>query len=143
MHARDFLFIIVTSKNKIMCLITTQKEPMVAEKDITCYKALIKLSYDDDGYITPFQGYPVLNDIVNHKGLMKPSKLSKIEKDSYYTYVGEGYIHTYANAVEAATFSHSSCEIFECIIPKGTEYYVDSFDGGMASTSIRFVRRVL
>lgn len=126
-----------------MCLITVQKEPMAADEDITCYKALIKLSYDDDGYITPIQGCSVSNDVVNHNGLMNPSETAKAEKDTYYTYVGPGYIHTYANEVDAVTFSPSNCDIFECIIPKGSEYYVDSFDGAMASTSIRFVRRVL
>ena len=115
---------------------------MVADEDITCYKALIKLSCEDDAYITPIKGYPVSNDIVNHKGLMKPSKLSKVEKDSYYTYVGEGYIHTYANAVDAATFTDSNCDIFECVIPKGTEYWADRNGYELAARKIRFVEQV-
>lgn len=120
---------------------------MVAEKDITCYKALRKKWYE---YITPIREKHVPNKVIKGKRLMKPSIWSRLfgetenveELYGTLTLVEIGYIHVYANKY-VAKYCFSDCDIFECVIPMGTEYYIDKDKGTLASRSIRFVKRVL
>lgn len=120
---------------------------MVAEKDITCYKALRK---NWCGYITPIRGKHVSKAVIKGKRLMKPSiwsrlfgKTEKVEEIyGTLTLVETGYIHVYVNKY-IAKMCFSDCDVFECVIPMGTEYYIDKDRNTLASRSLRFVRCVL
>lgn len=129
-----------------MCLYSKENTPMVAEKDITCYKALWKKWY---GYVTPIQKNYVSNEVIKGKRLMKPSIWSRLfgktenDEKAYetLTLVGTGYIHVYVNK-RIAKFCFRDCDIFECVIPKGTEYWVDKNEYVLAARKIRFVEQV-
>jgi hypothetical protein len=60
--------------------------------------------------------------------------------------VGAGYIHTYSNNeydkdVYGAMTS-AGYHLFKCVIPVGTEYYVNDTEEEYASRAIRFVKRI-
>lgn len=135
-----------------MCLWIKNKKMLVAEEDIVCYKTLRKLS---DGYYTAYVGTLVPENVINGSDLFKAEGLLKLEKNehyknrTHYKYNTEGgLIHSYAckeDPFETNEHYNFDDTIFECVIPKGTKYYVGLFDGGSksyASECIRFVKKI-
>ena len=56
--------------------------------------------------------------------------------------VGKGFIHTYVNVEEAFSKIGFNKKVYECVIPKGCEYYKDFETSELASKVIRFVRKI-
>lgn len=113
-----------------MCLITYSKKPLVADKDIPCYKLLVKTN--DGRLISPFQEMEYKIGEVN--------RAVSTDKNPFTihsaTYIEGGYLHgynIYANIrlISHANFSlHSKGELrlYKGYIPKGTEYYLSTID---------------
>lgn len=125
-----------------MCLITKQKEPFIADKDITVYKMLDENS--SDSAYSPYQSYHYkLNELYQ----------TIIEEDEYIccfdnvdqTEIEIDYPHWMFDRVFKeyglkafgsgfhSTFKTERLDkykttIFECVIPKGSEYYIGFTD---------------
>jgi hypothetical protein len=128
-----------------MCLYSRKKEPLITDRDITCYKVV---SIRDGKYYTPCvrrrinKRYIIGRDLYCAHG--KP-----VDDGSYYNIegirifaIGKGFIHTYGTVDVAFSKMGLNREVYECIIPKGAEYYKDYETCELASTAIRFVRRI-
>jgi hypothetical protein len=133
----------------------SEREPIaqVSDKDIVCYKALVKVSQtkrkdgsltEPDYFITPWQWRRVSSECLEGKEDFKPDELFAdvffdTKEDEWD--VGAGAIHTYADRYDAERNSKQT--VFRCIIPAGTPYYVGTSDSGLksyASAKIRFVK---
>lgn len=129
-----------------MCLVSKTDKPLIAEDDIVCYKILDRCDSFSCEYRTPFMGMKVRNAVLTGRCLMKARGKREIIRaylgnNSYRYEVNGGYIHTYKHV---PFYSYDIGDIvFECVIPKGEEYY-KSYDGTeYASRSIRFIKQVL
>jgi hypothetical protein len=107
-----------------MCLyLPKNSTPKVAEKDIVCYKYLIR------GRLAPFH----LDFRYKLRKLNKPIKLVKdvVMSQSEANYIKNEYIiceivnegyHSY-KTFEKAVYHNIAQKVYECIIPAGTQYY--------------------
>lgn len=129
-----------------MCLVSDTDIPKIAQEDIVYYKVLIKVSnikaLFGKGYATPWY-----ETKVKPKGLFKAKGGKSILKNYFNpgTYdVGRGFIHTYTG-LDGSRIPKNLIEgyrIFECIIPKGTEYFVSTDGEEYASDCIIFKRKM-
>ena len=151
-----------------MCLKVRSNVPLKAEDDIVCYKILMDHKYDDEtgylkqhpdmsSYTSPFYNYHISKQVLAGKELMRPKESwpeSKRILDSWCVstecnyYIEAGAIHVMATLADAkdyadwiSTYFKKNCQIFKCIIPTGTQYYVgEDTNGysGYASWAIKF-----
>lgn len=139
-----------------MCLYSKEIKTSVAEEDICCYKILDKKKI----FKTPFQRYEVNNDVINGNENLKAcycdetkDNTPKLEDAGYK--IEDGFIHTINGKDESNTLFCVTKKLFsdlikhpilfECVIPKGTEYYSgidNNFHHGYAAKEIRFVKQV-
>lgn len=124
-----------------MCLISETNQPTIATEDIVCYKI-----------ITPENRTPCTNTHVNilHRLGVKPFKakgdiIINISASGRYYNIEGGMIHTFCNLnytlIHADNFA-IGFPIYECIIPKGTEYFVSSDEEEYCSKKIIFKKRI-
>lgn len=107
-----------------MCLKTTNSNPRVAEKPITCYK--IVRHKDDGKYVTGYMQYPVPDEVINGEIPMMPE--SEEPQIAFKAEITGGVIHAFQNKKDCEWFYNDS-EIFECEIPEGSLYWIgDSND---------------
>ena len=134
-----------------------EREPIaqVSDKDIICYKTLVKVRQtkrkdgsltEPDYFITPWQWRRVPSKCLEGKEDFKADELFADvffdTKEDEWDVAG-GAIHTYADRDVAERYAKQ--EVFKCIIPAGTPYYVGTADNGAksyASSKIRFVEKV-
>lgn len=137
----------------------------VADKDIRCMKVL---EVDEYGYRTPYRYKRLHQDVVSGKEDFTANRNIPGDYDYYdyesflvsghiYAEVGAGAVHTYAYTEESDKAIRSevmflrqmycprATVVFECVIPKGTEYMEGTYEGKKCygSKSIRFVRELL
>lgn len=113
-----------------MCLTTFQKTPYIAEKDITVYKGLFKVG---ERIISPFMGFPyTLNKLYQTNFRISP-RTPLLPK-----YIYEGF-HGYRNK-KYAIFQW--LEVYKCIIPKGSLYYISSDQEEIVSNQIIVKRKL-
>ena len=137
-----------------MCLFTEEREPRIADRDITCYKIV---SVRGGKYYTPYvkrriqKRYIIGRDLYCAHGELNIKNCSnafyvahRFANNNQFFAIGKGFIHTCGGTAEEA-FKHvgSDQQLFECIIPKGTEYYVGYEGYVLASKVIRFVRHIV
>ena len=131
-----------------MCLISKYKKAFIADEDIYCYKILSMNSRGE--YRTHYLKQPVNDSIINGNETFKAIGDEEIVKQQYksifsYRYhIGKGFIHTYDRKraiVQRCNWHSLYNKIFECVIPKGTKYYMGENDD-YASKEIRFIREV-
>lgn len=141
-----------------MCLITTQKVPFIADRDIVCYKAIRErggllwaihqdhFRYDIDVlYETEIQEIKTGDrvfafDRTDSMALgiygLYDKKLQKMDELGYVSY-GPGF----HSAQKPERFvENDPDDIYECIIPAGSEYYVNP-SGLMVSNKIKIVKK--
>ena len=142
-----------------MCLITTQKIPFIADKDIVCYKALsevggllwaihrdsfsynlgvlyetkiLKAAEYDRRFVFDVED----NKALERDGLSVQDRISRMDELGYVSY-GPGF----HSAQEPERFvKNDPNDIYECIIPAGSEYYVNP-SGLMVSNKIKIVKK--
>ena len=129
-----------------MCLYKNKKHhpfnrPLIAEEDIVCYKQL-DTSRFTDGYITPCTYSEVPKECLKKKIPFKAEILNKFmfiwrHVLGFSNVVTDGFIHSHAHAPLNSFLYYT----FQCIIPKGTKYFIGSHDD-YASEQIIFVKRV-
>ena len=101
------------------------------------YKLILRYAFKREGYIVknkmPFDLYydkvkPFINSF-----------------NPYEYYIEDGFLHSYTTKDEIIKiigfFMRESCEIYECIIPKGC-YYYQGIHGDMASRKLKIIKRV-
>ena len=127
-----------------MCLFKARgvhplNRPLIAEKDIICYKKLQQVG--NDAYVTPCTDTQIPIECIQDKVPFKAEILHKIifiwrHILGFSDCVEDGFIHTFKE-----DDVYSSYIVFECIIPKGTKYFIGTNDD-YASEQIIFIRRV-
>ena len=111
-----------------MCLITKQKLPYIALKNITVYKVL---EVKDDEVRTPYQLQTVLPNTTYQEKLSKVLKREKALSGSFFKYFG---FHAYCNFDQANTYCITLNKqsrfpnpfkfiVVKCVIPFGSIYY--------------------
>lgn len=115
-----------------MCLQTTQKDPLIAKRDIICYK-LVEKSIETDKYRSFYLYSPVELNTYYY------SKLINEYACSYYNKINFG-LHSFTSkkqaikyAKRASLFPNNMGEIIKCIIPAGSEYYKGKTDNNFSS----------
>lgn len=114
-----------------MCLFTKQKEPLIAQEDIKCFKILRE---ESGQWITPYRDYPIKFNIELTSEDNEKDTLLKVF--GFYQ-VDKGYFHS-CNSKESAIKYMQDIKItytrrkykcppltaFKAIIPKGSKYYI-------------------
>ena len=117
-----------------MCLYSKTKKPLVAKKNLICYKRVINLSTKPGTILTPFQGVELsCNSLIFGKG---DSTVLYSKIDNLY-HVNGGYFHAYQDyktAIRNILFIDGSY-IVKCIIPKGAKFYL-GMDGDICASKI-------
>lgn len=132
-----------------MCLTKNKKHhpfnrPLIAEEDIVCYKQLC-VNYRNE-FITPYTRVPVpVKCIQKNKRKRIPFKAEIVNKFRFIwshvfgfsNVVTDGFIHTFSSA----PLYLLNNRFLECVIPKGTKYFVGE-NGDYASEQIIFGERL-
>lgn len=127
-----------------MCLLKDYKthphnRPIIAKEDIVCYKQVCK---DPSGlYETPYTYTTIPTECIENK---VPFKAKIDDKFRFfldhvlgkYNIVEDGFIHVYT--YPRFQFNRLT---FECVIPKGTKYFV-GIDQDLAAKEIIFLKRL-
>lgn len=153
-----------------MCLFTQDIYPSVAEEDIKCYK-MVKLI--GDNMMTPYMNLPLSDKVLSGEELLCGGSVKRTMFNEFFSLneVKEGYIHTYSSFADVKMsiyfemtpyinpYFSPLLTAYECIIPKGSEYYVGYFENGThysliykskknmplnayASDKIKFIRKI-
>lgn len=127
-----------------MCLYKNDKyhphnRPLIAEKDIVCYKQVGRYSYGL--YETPYTNTIVPTECIENKVPFKAKIVNKFRFFCYHilgttSIVGDGFIHVY----KYPRYEFGPLT-FECIIPKGTKYFI-GIRGDLAAKEIIFLERL-
>lgn len=113
-----------------MCLITRNSIPIIAKKDIICYKIYLK----KEGYLSsPYFGH--IPSVQNFTELeSNPTSFDC----KYFIYKG---FHSFKHLKDAKRdtqfypFLYTNNIIYKCIIPKGSKYYRGLFAGSVSYCS--------
>lgn len=129
-----------------MCLYKNKKyhpsnKPLVAKEDIVCYKQL-EINYSVNEYETPCTHSKVPIECLTKKIPFKAVILNKAQFIwrhilGFSNIVENGFIHSHMY-YPSPNFLY---DVFKCIIPKGTKYFVGK-DGDYASEQIIFLKQL-
>lgn len=106
-----------------MCLCSKQGKAYIAREDIETYKLLIRAV--DDTYITPFRR----KEVVLGERMVADGNNELPQYEDGFIRIEGGYIHSYLNVLNDDIHLYDLSQwlvLVKCIIPKGTEYYVDA-----------------
>ena len=112
-----------------MCLVTSQSEPLIAKKDIVVYKCLIKQATT---LVSPYIGF-----VYKLHTLYEASLGVTIYKD--VTVIAEGF-HAYYD--KKKSLHKWSNEVYKCIVPKGSTYYISSDNKEIVADKIVIKRKL-
>lgn len=101
-----------------MSLISKTNVALIADKDIICYKLVYPIYDNPIKYNSIYKHYPI------EKGLNYPKGGKTINKYDGSFEIGQGFFHSYVSLYIAKLSLLNNQEIFECIIPKGSEYFI-------------------
>ena len=128
-----------------MCLVTTQLEPKIADKDIICYK-LVKRTKIKGIYKSSFQGFEyIIRQLYTNN--LDIRFVNKSMKRYFYTgfyKIEEGMFHSYASNLYPILSPLPHCALLKCIIPKGAYYYKGEFNKtpSYASSQINILEEI-
>lgn len=127
-----------------MCLVKNKafhphNRPLIADKDIICYKKLRQI--EETVYVTPCTYIQVPIECIQDKVPFEATILHKFSfiwrhVFGFVDFVEDGFIHTYQEDNGRRNY-----EVFKCIIPKGTKYFV-GIHGDYASEQIIFAEQL-
>ena len=126
-----------------MCLVTTQLEPKIADKDIICYK-LVKRTEIKGVYKSNIQRfeYIIRQLYTNYFDIKYVDMLIKRRYNLFA--IEEGMFHSYASNVYSILKPLQYCILLKCIIPKGA-YYFKGYYGNYpsyASSQIKILEEI-
>lgn len=127
-----------------MCLIKDKvfhrhNRPLIADRDIPCYKKLQQVGKNT--YITPITDTQVPIECIQDKVPFEAQILSKFKFIwnhilGFGRFVEDGFIHSFQE-----DDGYRLYEVFKCIIPKGTKYFI-GYEGEYASERIIFLEKL-
>ena len=137
-----------------MCLYKDKKyhphnHPLIAEEDIVCYKRLWVRC--DNRIVTPHTHIPIpIKCLQKNKRKRVPFKAEILNKFRFIwrhvlgfgNIVEDGFIHTYSSMPSHYNVFWGD-RIFQCIIPKGTKYFIGEDGEEYASEQIMFGKRLI
>ena len=122
--------------------------PLVAEEDIVCYKQLY-VNYNGE-IVTPYTNFLYLQSVYKkNKKKRIPFKAEIVNKWKFIwrhvfgfsNVVADGFIHTFSSAPLYQSLGRGN-RVFQCIIPKGTKYFIGIGEHEYASEQIIFGDRL-
>lgn len=124
-----------------MCFDIQKSNPKekIAKKDIICYKTLERQEKIKKGiFKSVYQNF--IYDF-NKKTTYK-ANINKIKVEEDHSWNGSIFegIHSYISKPNTPIWRTRDC--FQCIIPKGTPYYINTDSGEYVSLRIQFVDRL-
>ena len=129
-----------------MCLVTTQLEPKIADKDIVCYK-LVKRTKIKGVYKSSFQGfeYIIRQLYTNNLDIRFANKSMKWYFYKSFYKIEEGMFHSYVSNLNPIILSClPDYTLVKCVIPKGAYYFKGFFESfpSYASSQIKILREI-
>lgn len=130
-----------------MCLILGKdQEKKVAKTNIECFKVVEK--YEDPNgaveYFSFFQTTPIDVGVVMRSELGRPRAEQRGGKNIKTIYEGFHSFSTTESIERHFRFPINSFNVFRCIIPKGSEYYVGTFGEveNYCSNAIKYIEKI-
>ena len=126
-----------------MCLVTTQLEPKIADKDIICYKLVVRTKIKGV-YKSSFQGFEYIIRQLYTNNIKIEFSYKLIKPETIFGYfIEEGMFHSYADYLPTMSVIASNYVVLKCIIPKGA-YYFDGYSSVRcyASSQIKILEEV-
>lgn len=129
-------------------LVIDSNIPSVAERDVECFKVVIKQEQEGT-YLSAVMRhvYKLGETIVPNQEDTEPFKTDLRTEDVYI--VKEGFLYSFSSlemarfkAAEFAKKKPNNYAILKCLIPKGTSYYTDLFCQEYASKKLFVVEEV-
>lgn len=125
-----------------MCLVSKQKQPCIAEKDIEIYKLVVKRP-NSDQYLSLFEKFPYeLNKEYEENG--DPNQ-RYFNYNTNHSEISQGWFHSYSDYTIAIQhlimyISTPNWDVFLLpgVIPKGTPYYI-GLEGDVCSKKIKLI----
>ena len=129
-----------------MCLVTTQLEPKIADKDIICYK-LVKRTKTKGVYKSSFQEfeYIIRQLYTNNLDIRFANKIIKHSFYKCFYMIEKGMFHSYVSHLYPVILSPlPNCALLKCIIPKGAYYFEGLFNHfpSYASSQIKILEEI-
>ena len=127
-----------------MCLVTTQLEPKIADKDIICYK-LVKRTKTKGVYKSSFQGFEYIIRQLYTNNIKIEFSYKLIKPETIFGYfIEEGMFHSYASKSSPILSPLPWSALLKCIIPKGAYYFEGYFDNSpsYASSQIKILEEI-
>lgn len=132
-----------------MCLIVDSKNPLIAKRDIPCYKVCFYTEYEPV-VVTPYQLAHLR--IGTHYEERNNACIKSTVNDYILT---SGAYHSFRYLADArrdiktwGCYDREHMCIVKCIIPKGSKYYVGKFDNcgdicpSYASKQIKLIKKI-
>lgn len=116
-----------------MCLeLARNSKKLTAKEDIVVYKFVD--IHPSGGYITSYMAMPIEIGNTYTSNLIRNRHTPRILEIGLHSLIEQGSADCFAR--------HFREVLIECIIPKGSKYYIGEFDGhvGLASDTITYVR---
>ena len=119
-----------------MCLTVLDKNHHIAESDIICYK-LFKIK--SGKLVTKYQEF----EVDPTKKLVARGRFDIVKCNEEWEING-GVIHSFSTILGALLYSERSTVLYECVIPKGTRYYIGKFSasGSYGSKELTLMRKI-
>ena len=129
-----------------MCLITTRKKPFIAKEDMIVYKAFSRRSMSYENMFFTSIHFPktyevgriynttmkIIDSEMTYDSVTVTERQELIDNGKKVYAIGPGF---HAAELKSRIFSERQRFICECIIPKGSKYYIDN-TGLIVSNSI-------
>ena len=128
-----------------MCLFTYFLKPKIADKDIVCYKLVVRTKIKGV-YKSSFQGFEYIIRQLYTNNIKIEFSYKLIKPETIFGYfIEEGMFHSYATNLYPIILSPlPNCALLKCIIPKGAYYFEGSFDfsPSYASSQIKILEEI-
>ena len=128
-----------------MCLFTYFLKPKIADKDIICYKLVVRTKIKGV-YKSSFQGfeYIIRQLYTNNLDIRFANKSIKRSFYKCFYIIEEGMFHSYVSNLYPILSPLPWCALLKCIIPKGAYYFEGYFDDSpsYASSQIKILEEI-
>ena len=128
-----------------MCLFTYFLKPKIADKDIICYKLVVRTKIKGV-YKSSFQGFEYIIRQLYTNNIKIEFSYKLIKPETIFGYfIEEGMFHSYENHLYPVILSPlPNCALLKCIIPKGAYYFEGYFDESpsYASSQIKILEEI-
>lgn len=126
-----------------MCLLSKTDIPLIAKKDIICYKVLTEDNY------SPYY-YRNYTAAIKNSDVIQDKTPECIKNFSNLFKISRGFIHTYSELANLKYELYSTqsallllCKVYKCIIPKGSKYFVNTTGREYCSKQLKFIEECI